>query len=529
MEQGIYDAAAVADQAEAGVEALDPRMDLVEQRLDNLIPQGTPTEGNAELIDIRVGANGVTYPTAGDAVRGQYGDLKSALTDQTETKQPQTRVSTASNKISVYNTQYNRIAVSAHSKYNTDVYEVLAGDVLEIYAYGNNQSSAPFACVGDANQIVTGASYCTLLQIISPDTETLGYHTVTATIEDDGFLYVNYLTAYGTATVKKNTTTLIPKTDKTLSLESIPADAKATGDIANYRGVYIDNGSYYHFVRDGGSDIIRLFIRRGPNNLFQWNQILLGNVTDQGVEAITSYTGFGTDIIGPISIWNGTLWPGVYGAWSGGNHGKTIDGHEYATAEQISFKCLVNGEEVSADGLYFGDVQFIVTNKLYFPQSITGADLTGATAAIIEHRMYNLTGTKMSIRVWHEFLEDVRIALYCGMQMADGVFDTVFCTENGYSKTLSSIDSTITLSEKEREIILQKSDNGLTLVMRMDDIGLGKYNLNDGSGGYVDIPNHGSGGIKKTYYKLIYKSPTQPIVEGGKNLVWEGSYDLHFE
>lgn len=84
IEQGIYDAAATADQAEAGVESLDPRMDLVEQRLDNLIPEGTPTQGNAELIDIRVGADGVTYPDAGSAVRGQVTAIKSALIEQME-------------------------------------------------------------------------------------------------------------------------------------------------------------------------------------------------------------------------------------------------------------------------------------------------------------------------------------------------------------------------------------------------------------------------------------------------------------
>lgn len=41
-------------------------------RLSQLINNGQQTEGNTELQDIRQGANGASYPTAGDAVRGQY-------------------------------------------------------------------------------------------------------------------------------------------------------------------------------------------------------------------------------------------------------------------------------------------------------------------------------------------------------------------------------------------------------------------------------------------------------------------------
>lgn len=44
------------------------------------LPSGS-TSGDAELQDIRVGANGITYDTAGNAVRGQYSQLKEDLVD----------------------------------------------------------------------------------------------------------------------------------------------------------------------------------------------------------------------------------------------------------------------------------------------------------------------------------------------------------------------------------------------------------------------------------------------------------------
>ena len=49
------------------------KITILEQRMDSFsnLPNGS-TSGDAELADIRVGENGVTYPNAGDAVRGQF-------------------------------------------------------------------------------------------------------------------------------------------------------------------------------------------------------------------------------------------------------------------------------------------------------------------------------------------------------------------------------------------------------------------------------------------------------------------------
>lgn len=55
-------------------------VDLVaRERIDNLVANNNPTEGNSELLDIRVGADGKTYPNAGNAVREQVNSLKEDL------------------------------------------------------------------------------------------------------------------------------------------------------------------------------------------------------------------------------------------------------------------------------------------------------------------------------------------------------------------------------------------------------------------------------------------------------------------
>lgn len=78
----INQSSSLLEKAE-GLGYLKEDFDVLEARMNQFtsLKEGSTT-GDAELQDIRVGADGKTYDTAGDAVRGQIGELKGDLSNK---------------------------------------------------------------------------------------------------------------------------------------------------------------------------------------------------------------------------------------------------------------------------------------------------------------------------------------------------------------------------------------------------------------------------------------------------------------
>lgn len=292
-------------------------------------------------------------------------------------------------------------------------------------------------------------------------------------------------------------------------------------DVYKY-GVFVDGNNYYHFVRFGDKDLIRLFKQEGPNNLFQFSGLYVGKVDTNGVTIDSTIATNGTDTVGPISIMRQGIDSG--GRFTGGWHTITVNGTVCPTARQTALDITIDGESIiGKGGLHTGKCIVNVTNALYFPQTITGTDLTvDAVQAIEEHVMYVLD-EKMTARVTHTYVADTRVILYYGMQTIRVGFDKGILPNNEMAIDFSSMSANVNLDKPENLIQISNADWIYDILLK--PYGLAQYTHNPGTGstkyGYLPVST------RKIYSVLIEGTYDYSYITQGKVLTWEGEWNIY--
>lgn len=499
----------------AAVSQLDT---VLNGRIDNIVAGGE-APSTSEIVDARYGADGVTYPSLGAAIRDQVTDLKSDLdelvsgiTDTFFTKEVGA-VNTIIGKRVGVSDKYNSIIAVSENMSSIKIFPVKKGKKYKAYGFGYDRNSFYIGGISDSADIENTQTVKQKLLCgtdVYPDGYT--YHYVEFVAEVSGYLSLTYRTAQTEAKLYESE--YVPKFD------------------AIYSHILIKNGDEYNYLCHAYGDIFasRIFKHCNANNLFQLYKIGYGTFDGINYTELQNVMTAITDIVGPVSIgrWNANTGY-ENGMWSGGNHTITVNNVTYKTAKETSFRAYCNGVNVTdaVDGIYFGDATFITENDLYFPQTITDDLFTDAIKAIHETRVYTLDND-MHVKVSLEMLYDqVGVMSYYGMQLQVPT-DVVSIEIPSVEKLVKRSDGVKVLFEKPSNIYYLNTDSGWHYDMVLDDIGIAqnrKYVKEDDA--YFNDYKFGNvvASFSKAYQQLIIHQHYTL----GTLLTWSGTYKMYHD
>lgn len=400
----------------------------------------------------------------------------------------------------IFNDTYKLSAYKKNDYYNSYIYPVVAGVTYNIVdaIVGNDMAFPRYVF---ATSLVTDVSKAFKYSDKSiGDNSGQKLETFDFTPEKDGYLYIN---------------------GKRVDKPSVSAHKFRVkcSDVAELNGVLFDGADYTHFHSIGGGKYLcRVFHHAYINSLLQLYRMYVGEFSDGVLSNVKDIGTAASDNVGPISIHRGEVdsWLGL---WSGGSHGKTVNGTEYPTAAESSLKVCCGGKEISDVGYYFGDVTIVAKNDLYFPNTITGSDLSTATKAIRETRTYRLDDS-MRVDVEMAFYDLCYVTTYYACQAL--TFDmTEFTFPNNELIGSTTRDSNLVLSKPERTFH-GKSDTAQYDIDLMP-YGLGDYRYNTGTSelGYGYLAP-----FKKAYYVLIANESGKVRHFGASDVIsWGADYN----
>lgn len=260
----------------------------------------------------------------------------------------------------------------------------------------------------------------------------------------------------------------------------------------------------------------RLVLSLGPvsaNKTVQIDEYTIGN------ESFRSYT----DWIGPWHMRTVAPTGQTEKAWgfTGGWHGSNGDGTGDPTASTRSFAVSID-DTPCPDGTVSGNrAVCTVVNQVEAANTKFGDD---KRFVLEEQVTYTYEDGLLHVRVEAQALEDVRIAIYYGMQIAGGFCTRfTFRTEDGTEQTAT--DSFL-MPGRVREMT-GWSAGGHSVTAALDDEGLGTFSR--ATRAYSALVQYYGENNGKGYYMLIGDKEggsSALVLKKGETIFWSGYYEF---
>ena len=392
----LNDALWKIDTFQVGLKTLENRMDS----FVTLPEQSVSSVGDAELVDGRVGADGVTYSNIGDAIRGQMNKKQDAILE--------------------YNTISITLEKGLYNNVNT-VVNTAKPEWGHIKLVIEKDTNYKISCRG------VNGSYASIVGIdskggrhdilIGNDKYVNDYFLKSIDIEDYVSLVIN--------TSNINTSPIIVKKGEQIDIIKYiddkiePLSNKNTIKktmLCNLKG----NSCKIRFKYSKTKDCIILFTDY-VNNCFKLSHIyLINNATDEiiwdftGRDSTTQYTFINSEWISPYKNLNAANNPitSVTDQWTGGSHAIG----SVKTNNIKSVKAYCDGVEIGQNiDTKCNEIKLVCTTE------VSGSNTTATTFennryVLREIQEWTITPNTFDVNVSFEFLEDCTLGTNYGLQ-----------------------------------------------------------------------------------------------------------------
>ena len=249
------------------------------------------------------------------------------------------------------------------------------------------------------------------------------------------------------------------------------------------------------------------------------NQTVQIDKYEIGAEKFRSYT----DWIGPYHMKTVAATSqtsnltGFVGGWHASSGGADGD----PTAQTQSIKIYLDGEPFASGTQAGTEATVVVHNKVEALNTKLGES---KRFAINEDVTYTFKDSRLYVKVEITAIEDVRIGIYYGMQIAGGFSSKFeFQTEDGQTKTTTT---DFYCAGKARDMTGYTA-NGHSVTAHMFDEGLGTFSK--GTNAYSALVQYYSAGNGKGYYMLIGDkdaSSNSLVLKKDETVYWYGYYEF---